>query len=226
MTNKHPYSIIAIDMQERGQNRLKGLRNAAGTAVLAVSIAACGNNNVETPKPTVLQTEKPTPTLVTPEVTASPIVTPEVTATPIVTPEVTATPEATPVPISNLVDQIIKQAETSGWTKTTKQEVTNSITEAYSNDPKAATLINPEANTLEKDIVNNIWNTCSSSTDTAVKRQVCAGLLGHLYYEGLLIDGNDVWLKPISEVIYYAHTTLGSQDFNAFKNFAEDSGIT
>lgn len=76
------------------ENRLRGLKKAAGTAVLAVSLAACGSNNAtETQKPTSLPTESPMPTM-----TFVPSESPLVTPTP--TLEVTPTPEATPKPQS------------------------------------------------------------------------------------------------------------------------------
>lgn len=200
-------------MQERGQNRLSGFRKAAGSAVLAMSIAACGNNATETPKPTVLPTEQPTPTLI---VTPSP----EVTATPIVTPEVTATPEPTPVPIGNLIDQIITNAETNGWTKVSEQDVLNSINKAYENDPEAAAFINPLTNELHEKLVYNNWEFCSSATDLRLKKTDCGALEGILYYGAYTVDTNEAWIKPISMVVNYAHQTLNSQDFQGFVNIA------
>lgn len=200
-------------MHERGQNKLKGFRNAAGSAVLAMSIAACGNTGTETPSPTILPTEKPTPTLI---VTPSP----EVTPTPIVTPEITPTPEPTPIPVSNLIDQIITDGNTNGWAKVSEQDVLNSINEAYTKDPEAAALINPATNTLEKEVVNKVWKNCSTNQDTSVQVLACAGLIGHLYYEGYSVDMNDVWLEPINNVVKYAHENLVKQDFNSFETYA------
>lgn len=78
-------------MERRGsENRLRGIKKAAGTAVLAVSLAACGSNATETPKQSFQPTENPTPTM-TIAPTETPFLTPE--PTPNLTPEPTPTPE-------------------------------------------------------------------------------------------------------------------------------------
>ena len=110
------------------ENRLRGLRKAAGTAVLAVSLAACGSNNAtETPRPTIVPTEKPTPTM-----TISPTETPMVTPTPEITP--TPTPEATPELLA--INTIVEGEHKAVKFDTVKADIEN----AYEQNPQAKSL--------------------------------------------------------------------------------------
>ena len=132
-------------MKERFQeNKLKGFRKVAGTAVLAVSLAACGSNNAtETQKPTILPTESPTPSLmVSPTPEASPVATP--TQTPEATPS--PTPEATPMPIANLFE--------GEHPKPAIKEVIADIKSAVENNPKSV----DENRTLGKML--KLWEYC------------------------------------------------------------------
>lgn len=191
---------------------------AEGLLFIAGAAAACSPTPAtETQRPTVLPTESPIPTM-----TIAPTESPIVTPSPVITPEVTATPEATPMPIGDLVTQIIDKAKKDGWVKGTKENVTNSIIAAYANDPEAATLINPATNTLEKDVVDKILNTCATSKDSSVKVLSCAGLAGHLYWKGFMVDGNEAWFEPISDVIHFSHTELSAKDFNSFETYASN----
>ncbi|OGH02653.1 MAG: hypothetical protein A2798_03380 [Candidatus Levybacteria bacterium RIFCSPHIGHO2_01_FULL_37_17] len=218
------------------KERLSPWKAAAGAAVFLLA-EACGSNVPTTPNPTRTPeaTPSPVPSLVvtpTPEVTPSPFITPspspEITPSP--TPEITPTPEATPIPIDALINQIIADAEQNGWPTVSKQDVTDSINNAYENDPEAAAIINPENNTLESEVVNNIWNTCSRDPDPAVKRQVCAVLFGHAYWKGFSIDENSIWIQDpqggnnatLPNIVYFTHEILNSQDFETFTSIASD----
>lgn len=197
-------------MQERDQNRLRGLRKAAGSAVLAVSIAACGNNATETPRPSIEPTFTPLPTE-----TLKPTPTP--TETPVFTPTPEPTPEETPVPIADLIAQIIDKAERDGWKKVSAQDVTDSINKAYENDPEAAAIINTDENMLEKDAINNIiWPNCQSKNIDQIQ-VACAALVGQLYWEGYTLNKNPLWLDSIENAITYTKSKLDlPQDFDGF----------
>jgi hypothetical protein len=216
---------------EKQPRRLNKISGAFATALL---IAACESNApVATPTPvrTPEATPSPIPTLVatpTPEVTPSPVITPtptlEVTPTPTVepTPTIEPTPEVTPTPIDALVDQIIADAKENGWKNITAEDVTNSINEAYENDPDAAAVIVPDGQGGEvawRENINYLLNDCLSS-EGALKSQTCAVLFGATYWGGLRIDMNDVWNSPLSNIVHYANGELNSQDFNTFKNTA------
>jgi hypothetical protein len=124
------------------ENRLRGLRNGAGTAVLSLSLAACGaNNGTETQKPTVLPTEKPTPTLIvssTPEVSPTPIVTPKPEITPTPKPEITPTPkpEITPTPTPEASLLPVTEIFKTKYTTVSTSQLISSQTSLYEKYPQ------------------------------------------------------------------------------------------
>lgn len=206
---------------ERAQ-RISGLRAKAieASLLMPIILASCGGDNTPaTQKPTSTPNETPTPTIV---LTPTPEVTPTPTIEPTPTPTIEPTPEETPVPIANLINQIIDKAGQDGWKKVSAQTVIDSINKAYENDPEAAAIINPATNTLEKEVITKIWKNCSTNEDPSAKVLSCAGLVGHLYYEGYSVGMNEDWLNTISNVINYAHGNLVKQDFNSFEAYATD----
>lgn len=173
-----------------------------------------------TPSPTIVVTPSPSPEVTpSPTIVVTPTPSPEVTPSPTVIPTPTEkpTPETTPTPIITLVDQIITEANDNGWPQVTEQEVIDSINNAYDNDPEAAAIVNPIANTLEKDFINNVlWSNCVNDDRENVRAQDCAFTVAHIYWEGYVIKQNPLWMDSVSKVISYAKKTFDSHYFNQF----------
>jgi len=111
-------------------SRLKGIRNAAGTAALVVSLAACGSNSAtETQKPTVAPSEAAVPTMT---IAPSEIPTLKPTPTIEITPasSITPAPEASPFKGLSIV-------EVKELINATPLQIKTEIEKAYLADPNA-----------------------------------------------------------------------------------------
>lgn len=182
-------------MKERSQeNKLKGFRKAAGTAVLAVSLAACGSNATETPRPTITPTEKPTPTITlapTPEVTPTPTITPEPTPTP--------TPEATLIPVASIIE--------GEHIKPSVSNVAAEIQAVLDSNPQVLV----DGWTTEK--LLNFWKFCQKGDpemggDPNTNKQLNCQNLIVKFYQDYKAEKDQAFYNVAKDVYDYAATTL------------------
>lgn len=180
-------------MTERFQeNKLKGFKKAAGTAVLAISLAACSSNASETPKPSIVPTEKPTPT-----VTFAP--TPEVTPTPTPEPTPTPTPEPTPMPVASILE--------GEHSKPDVKVVAADIKTVLDSNPQVLV----DGWTTEK--LLNFWKYCQKGDpemggDPNTNKQLNCQNLIVKFYQDYRAEKDQAFYNVAKEVYDYAVTTL------------------
>ena len=184
-------------------------------ALLGVMLTGCGGSGAAN-APASASAAPTSQATATPAATLSP------SPTPSPSPTVTPAPTVALTPYRDVFDQIISKAETGGWPKVTATDVTDSISAAYAADPAAAAIQNPATSTAESAVVTRLWNTCRSNVkaDPDVSVLSCAGLIGHLYWEGYAVVGKAAWLDAISTLVAYVHAQLSARNWRSFSAYA------
>jgi hypothetical protein len=144
-----------------------------------------------------------------------------------VSPTPTATPAATPHPpfvaVQDLTQRLLDEGASTGWTVVSGQDLSASIARAYAADGEAAALVNPDFNMLEKDVLAQLTDTCTSSTDEETIKIACSNLFNQLYFWAYLKDGDPVWItdaadgrSPVANVVLFAHSRLSKDQWDGF----------
>ncbi|OGH11303.1 MAG: hypothetical protein A3B38_00560 [Candidatus Levybacteria bacterium RIFCSPLOWO2_01_FULL_36_13] len=216
------------------KERLSPWKAAAGAAVFLLA-EACGGTTPATPNPTrtpdIVPTNTPALVTPTPEATRTlaptPSASPDVTPTPTPTVEVTPPPTEKPLILSDIIDELIQEAEKDGYTNVSAQEVSNKLAVVLE-DPNIANAPAPSPFTEKLSYyIEQSWNMLKTGSPED-KEAGALSLISNLF-QALKIDNNEnIYKDPASNgaielVIDYMYNHLNQQSFDYVITEARDT---